>query len=331
MKNKTGIKSMYGWCLSIAGAIFLTAFTPVPETADKSPQANQAASQGSASAVVDNHASENLKIEKPKPLLTTENAPIKRNLQIIDSLSLEQELKDEELLFPADDLYQIWNNTSVNPYASLAMPDSFAIELYNVAMPVDGDAIRVTSPFGPRRRRMHRGIDLKVQVGDTIRAAWDGKVRVKRYEKRGFGYFLILRHSNGLETVYGHLSAFLVEEDQLVHAGEPIALGGNTGRSTGSHLHFETRFFGETINPASIFDFSNKVTHEDVYVFHKDKVTGNKYTVQGSGKVAYHRIKSGDTLYSIAGKYGLTVTQLCRLNQITVKTKIQAGKTLRCS
>jgi murein DD-endopeptidase MepM/ murein hydrolase activator NlpD len=281
--------------------------------------------------VVGSHTGEDLKIEKPEPLLVAESTPIHREIKLIDSLTFEQELLNEEILFPADDLYQaIWNTTSVNPYDSLVMPDSILIDVTNVVMPVDDQAIRITSPFGLRRRRMHKGIDLKVLVGDTIRAVWNGKVRVQRFEKRGYGNFLILRHPNGLETVYGHLSAFLVKQDQVVRAGDPIALGGNTGRSTGSHLHFETRFFGEAINPADVFDFQNKVVHEDVYVFRKKKPSG-KYTANGRDKIVYHRVKPGDTLSSIAVKYGLTLRQLCKLNQITTKTKIQAGKTLRCS
>jgi murein DD-endopeptidase MepM/ murein hydrolase activator NlpD len=279
--------------------------------------------------VIGKQVEEDLKIEKPKPLLTADIVPSQRELKIIDSLSLEQELEVEELLFPADEVYQGWNNSTVNPYGSLSMPDSFTIDLQHVTMPIDNEAIRVTSPYGFRRGRPHKGIDLKVQVGDTIRAAWDGKIRVKRFEKRGYGNFLILRHSNGLETVYGHLSKFLVDADQVVQAGDPIALGGNTGRSTGPHLHFETRFLGQPINPAEIFDFSNKVTHDDSYVCYKAKILSNKYT--GAGKIAYYRVKSGDTLSAIARKYGLTVGQLCRLNKISPTVILREGKALRCS
>ena len=90
---------------------------------------------------------------------------------------------------------------------------------------------------------MHNGLDIKVYIGDTIRAAFSGKVRMVKYERRGYGKYVVIRHENGLETVYGHLSKQIVDENQYVEAGEPIGLGGNTGRSTGSHLHFETRFW----------------------------------------------------------------------------------------
>ena len=241
-------------------------------------------------------------------------------------LSEEDELDTEEEMYPADDLYGLWDSERVNPYGStVVIPDSFDIDVSSYVPPTEG---YVTSPFGPRRRRFHYGIDLKVQVGDTIRAAFDGKVRVEEYQKRGYGYYLVLRHTNGLETVYGHLSDFLVESDQTVKAGQPIALGGNTGRSTGSHLHFETRFLGMAINPASIIDFQRYAPHKDVFVFTKTKSLSNKYQ---NGSLAYHRVRQGDTLGKIAMKYGITINVLCRLNKIKSTAKLRVGSTLRCS
>ena len=125
---------------------------------------------------------------------------------------------------------------------------------------------KITSKFGPRRRRMHNGLDIKVYIGDTIRAAFSGKVRMVKYERRGYGKYVVIRHENGLETVYGHLSKQIVDENQYVEAGEPIGLGGNTGRSTGSHLHFETRFLGQAINPALLFDFEKQDIVADSFI-----------------------------------------------------------------
>ncbi|MCF0204853.1 MAG: M23 family metallopeptidase, partial [Muribaculaceae bacterium] len=132
----------------------------------------------------------------------------------------------------------------------------------------------VTSNFGwrPRFGRMHRGIDLGLHMGDTIRAAFDGKVRLTKFERGGYGFYVIIRHDNGLETVYGHLSRFLVRPDQTVKAGTPIALGGSSGRSTGPHLHFETRFMGMAINPSTIFDFEEKEIVNDRFTFVKSSV-----------------------------------------------------------
>ena len=127
----------------------------------------------------------------------------------------------------------------------------------------------ITSQFGPRWGRQHKGLDIKVYIGDTIRAAFTGKVRIVRYEAKGYGNYVVIRHNNGLETIYGHLSKHLVRENQVVRAGQPIGLGGNTGRSTGSHLHFETRLCGVALNPALFFDFRNQDITGDFYTFRR--------------------------------------------------------------
>ena len=241
----------------------------------------------------------------------------------------------ENLMFPADELYGEWTNEWVNPFRGkkVDMPDSCVIDCSAFVLPID-TMIRVTSKYGPRRRRMHKGVDLKVQIGDTIRAAFDGKVRIKNFERRGYGYYLVVRHPNGLETVYGHLSKFLVGVNDIVHAGDPIALGGNTGRSTGSHLHFETRFLGQALNPADIIDFESCAPHQDQYVFHNVKINGrrsNIYTSISNEQMVYHRVKSGDTLGKIARMYGTTVNELCRLNGLKGTSMLRIGQSIRCS
>ena len=240
----------------------------------------------------------------------------------------------ENLMFPADELYGEWTNEWVNPFRGkkVDMPDSCVIDCSTFVLPMDS-MTRVTSKYGPRRRRMHKGIDLKVQIGDTIRAAFDGKVRIKNFERRGYGYYLVIRHPNGLETVYGHLSKFLVGVNDIVRAGDPIALGGNTGRSTGSHLHFETRFLGQAINPADIIDFENSIPHQDQYVFRNVKINGRKSNIYTSSnsQMVYHRVKSGDTLGKIARIYGTTVNELCRLNGLKSTSMLRSGQSIRCS
>ena len=240
----------------------------------------------------------------------------------------------ENLMFPADELYGEWTNEWVNPFRGkkVDLPDSCVIDCSTFVLPMDS-MTRVTSKYGPRRRRMHKGIDLKVQIGDTIRAAFDGKVRIKNFERRGYGYYLVIRHPNGLETVYGHLSKFLVGVNDIVRAGDPIALGGNTGRSTGSHLHFETRFLGQAINPADIIDFENSIPHQDQYVFRNVKINGRKSNIYTSSnsQMVYHRVKSGDTLGKIARIYGTTVNELCRLNGLKSTSMLRIGQSIRCS
>lgn len=254
-------------------------------------------------------------------------------------------LREEEE--PEGDIYEEgWNSKLVNPYKGKFVPDNVRIDVSEYFMPVPG---YITSPYGyrPRFRRQHKGVDLKLQTGDTVRAAFSGKVRLTQYERKGYGYYVILRHPNGLETVYGHLSRFLVKPNQEVKVGDPIALGGSTGRSTGPHLHFETRYMGYAINPMAIFDFANQTTHTDFFTFSKATYTKahdyspnanvryaessknkhNAYAASGSKKT--HKVRKGDTLGKIASKYGVTVASICRLNGISKSTKLSLGKVLR--
>lgn len=218
---------------------------------------------------------------------------------------------------PASYLYPEWSNAYVHKYDDVELPDSVIISMKGYVMPTD--STRITDKFGyrPRRGRAHMGIDIKVRTGDTIRAAFDGKVRISRYERRGYGHYLVIRHPNGLETVYGHLSKKLVGENDIVHAGDPIGLGGNTGRSTGSHLHFETRILGNAINPAFMFDFPHQTAVTDYYVYSKNT------------REVYYKVKSGDTLSRIAIKNETSVANICKLNGISRNAIIKVGQTLR--
>lgn len=259
----------------------------------------------------------------------------------------------EEESEPEGDIYEAgWDSNMVNCYGNIEVPNSYDIDVRNFCMPHPG---YMTSPYGYRKRfrRMHKGVDLHANIGDTIRAAFDGKVRITKYEAKGYGYYIVLRHYNDLETVYGHLSKFLVENDQYVKAGDPIALAGNTGRSTGPHLHFETRYMGYAINPSAIFDFANQTTHTDYYTFDKNTYQQARnfspeanaaYAVEynkanprraaannSSGNAApqYVTVKSGDSLSRIATRNHTTVSKLCKLNGLTTKSKIQPGQKIR--
>jgi murein DD-endopeptidase MepM/ murein hydrolase activator NlpD len=245
--------------------------------------------------------------------------------------------EEEDLLFPADELYgNNWDTRWVNPFRSdtarIVFPDSCEIDCSAFIIPIQNDSLKITSSYGPRRRRMHRGIDLKLQIGDTVYAAFPGKVRIRNTERRGYGKYLVLRHPNGLETVYGHLSAWLVDVNDIVRAGDPIALGGNTGRSTGSHLHFETRFLGQAIDPSEIIDFDNKTPHQELFVFRNIKINGRSSNIYTSSEnqIVFHLVKSGDTLGSIARRYGTTVGELCRLNGLKTTSTLRIGQSLRC-
>lgn len=253
--------------------------------------------------------------------LISYNKVIPKIMNVVDSSLIADQLKNMEAEFPAADLYgDDWDNKWVKTFSANSIPDTFAIDVSDYCIPVPGYK---TSDYGWRRYRMHKGVDLKLQTGDTVRAAFSGKVRKTAYEARGYGYYVVMRHPNGLETVYGHLSKILVKPNQIIKVGDPIALGGSTGLSTGPHLHFETRFLGMALNPNEIFDFVNKVPHTDTYVFTKKKQQTT------SGATASYRIKSGDTLSSIAAKYGTSVSRLCKLNGISAKKVLRVGTVLR--
>lgn len=212
----------------------------------------------------------------------------------------------------------------------------------NFFMPTPGV---VTSRYGTRNGRNHNGIDLDLETGDTVYAAWSGKVRYAKYNDGGYGNLVIIRHPNGLETLYGHLSKFLVYPDQEIVAGEPIALGGNTGHSFGSHLHFEIRFYDVPMNPEEVVDFNKKVIKSDYLKVHKAlfrpgakpsdqyEYTPNEVVqtpvVVRTPQVKYYKVKPGDTLTEIANRNNITVSQLCQLNGIKPNAVLQVGRSLR--
>lgn len=265
--------------------------------------------------------------------LIARQAPIDKKLKSIDSLALQRQIRAEQSEFPAFDLYPNWDNDRVQAYSNAVLPETHNIDLTSFCMPTTHTKITDVFGYRPRRRRMHYGLDIKVYTGDTIRSAFSGKVRVvKNQGRRGYGKYIVIRHDNGLETVYGHLSKQIVEPNQLVKAGEPIGLGGNTGRSTGSHLHFETRFLGVPINPALVFNFEKQDIAADQYTFTKVKQPkGSNSNSIATGEGLFYKVKSGDTLSRIASRQGVSVDKLCKLNRITRKTILRPGQILRCS
>ncbi len=269
-------------------------------------------------------------------------APVDKHMKKLDTLALRSVIEREEAEAPSSMLYPEWSNKYA--HRETALPDSFRINLRGFHMPCESRV--VTSNFGARWGRQHKGIDIKVYIGDTIRAAFSGKVRIVKYEGAGYGKYVVIRHNNGLETVYGHMSAWLVKENQHVRAGQPIGLGGNTGRSTGSHLHFETRLCGMAINPTTFFDFVNQDVIADSYMFRKanfrkeiaSSSRRSRVSVQndsqadvqdGQTVTHYHKVVAGETLSSIARKRNTTVDQICRMNHISKNVKVRPGQILR--
>lgn len=288
--------------------------------------------------------------------LLARQAPVDRKMAAVDTIMLRNITMREELESPSADLYANWDNKYA--HRATELPETYKIDLRHFTMPTTSRVI--TSNFGSRWGRQHKGLDIKVYIGDTIRAAFSGKVRIVRYEAGGYGKYIVIRHNNGLETIYGHLSKQLVEENQEVRSGEVIGLGGNTGRSTGSHLHFETRLCGVALNPALMFDFRAQDVTGDYYAFNKetydnestnatrlrgkqdsstyastnssDDYATNKRTTSGlTDQISYHKVKKGETLERIAKKRGVTVEQICKLNHITKTMRLRPGQILRYS
>ncbi len=252
---------------------------------------------------------------------------------------------------------QPWNTeycfTTGNLYNPSSFHDTIPLKLNvqsNFVMPVPGV---VTSGYKYRWKHYHKGIDLNLNTGDTVVAAWSGKVRYAKYNAGGYGNLVIIRHSNGLETFYAHLSKVLVAPNDEVSAGDFIGLGGNTGHSYGAHLHFEVRFYDMSINPEEIIDFQAKALKKDTLLICNrtlrpgatpthleeddiDNPYGNTQYVatvakpaSTSGSKGYYKVKSGDTLSKIAARNNTTITKICQLNGIRQNSILQVGRTLR--
>lgn len=205
---------------------------------------------------------------------------------------------------------------------------------------------RVTSKYGPRRSRIHQGTDIDLETGDPVYATFDGRVRVTTYVRGGYGNLVILRHDNGLETYYGHLSEISVEPNEWVTAGQVIGKGGNTGRSTGSHLHFEMRYKGHTFDPERLIDFSTGTLRRETFLLKRTYFSPysrftqdfdeeiqsdeeDKRIAAEAAAIKYHIVKRGDTLSRIAVNNHTTVTKLCQLNGINRNSVLRIGQRIR--
>ncbi|HNW89517.1 MAG TPA: M23 family metallopeptidase [Bacteroidales bacterium] len=282
------------------------------------------------------------------PLYSQENGETFEIMESVnDSIDLRSNFYDDtdslSEYFPASELYESWDNNGIYyPHVDFSKKTDTTVLILSdnvtnfYAPPVKG---RINSEYGYRRRRFHYGIDLDLDIGDSVKSAFDGMVRIAKYH-RGYGNVAVVRHFNGLETVYGHLSGFRVRENQVVKAGELLGYGGSTGRSTGPHLHFEVRYLGTPMNPKKIIDFEKfKLLSDTLFVtnrtFDKSRSTTYAHKSTSSGKSSYtskgnyHYVKKGDTLGHIAGKYGTSVSALCKLNRLTAKSILQIGQKIR--
>lgn len=231
-----------------------------------------------------------------------------------------------------------WDENKVHAYKDLLlkdMPDEVDLllvdSLHGYHIPSSG---RIVSRYKFRSGREHNGIDIKLDKGDPVYAAFDGVVRVSLSggATGGYGTLVIVRHMNGLETYYAHLSQANVKSGDLVKAGEVIGLGGSTGRSTGNHLHFECRYKGKSFDPERIFDFEKQTLRQENMTLYKHYFSiyshygqTDKQSKEASGRVI-HVIKSGDTLGALARRYGTSVDKICKLNKISRNSTLRIGQ-----
>lgn len=210
----------------------------------------------------------------------------------------------------------------------------------------------ITSPYGWRDRwnRPHRGVDIALNTGDPVRSIFPGVVRIAK-SFGGYGILVVIRHYNGLETVYGHLSRLNVKQMQVVKAGDIIGFGGSTGHSTGPHLHFEVRFQYEPFDPEWILDFKtytlrtrklylNKTyfgitrpTNKNNVAYKADKSIHKERELGPTGKTTkkkqeFYVTKRGDTWEKVAKKHKVSETQLKSMNP-GISGKLPVGEEIR--
>jgi LysM repeat protein len=245
--------------------------------------------------------------------------------------------KFDTIMIPVNHLYNYgWDTITINPYGislkemsdtvRLSLKDSMDCAFHPPAI---GD---ISSNFGfrrwGRRPKFHYGVDVRMEVGDPVYAMFDGIVRVAK-RSADYGYVVLIRHYNGLETLYAHFNQLLVYSGQPVRSGDIIGLAGSTGRSTGPHLHFEVRYQGEKIDPNKIVYFPSGSLLSDTLQIDRGCFT-HLYQVKATKlKSKYHVVKKGETLGKVAYRYGISVSSLARMNRISTKAKVRAGQRLR--
>ena len=240
---------------------------------------------------------------------------------------LREKIKDSDVF------NEYWSNSRLFPYPDQTfhmMDDSIKISLLEESGFYMVPNEHLFSPFGWRRNRQHKGMDLDLDVGDTLRATFSGKVRFSKFNNGGYGYLVIIRHFSGLETYYAHLDKLMVEPNDVVLAGDVIGLGGETGNALGPHLHYETRYKDVAFNPVNIIDFElndvKYINNEPVYYLTKEDFKW----VASASKKKYYKLKAGDYLGKVAEKHNTTVNKLLKLNpKVKINDILTIGQVLR--
>ena len=259
-------------------------------------------------------------------------------------------IKDEKAMIQKDVFTENWNNTQLNPYnielSKLPITNAIWIvdSLSSYSCPYIGK-LHPHGKFGIRRGRMHHGVDLPLKTGTPIYSPFDGIVRLSSYVN-GYGNVVVIRHENGIETYYAHLSKRSVSVNDVIKSGDVLGLGGSTGRSTGPHLHFETRYLGHSFDPQWLINFETGELRHRLFVLKKkyfspysnyeqnfeDEIYNHEQDLKEAAELAamrWHTVRSGDNLGRIAINNNTTVTAICRLNGISSRTVLKIGRKLR--
>jgi len=285
---------------------------------------------GSSSKIVTSGPTDEFEVGGPEEEEESETPLYVERSRLLDVWTVNDSISR----IPAYDAYCHWDTRNLfaqkEDLSEIREPISFTLihEACDFVFPAPG---HMTSPFGPRWGRMHSGLDLDLETGDEVSAAFEGMVRISQYHS-SYGNVVVIRHANGLETLYAHMSRRSVAPGDYVQAGDVIGLGGNTGRSYGSHLHFEIRYLGSPIDPSVVVDHRNQCLLMHELVLTPDLVESHKKMVSTAASTStrkFHVVRSGETLSAIARKHGTTVNTLCKLNKIKSTSAIRPGQKVR--